>query len=418
MIKNILLGLVSASVFIGCAATNTIVEKKDNAMITVDENQHIVKNKYQDSKYLVTKTFSSISNYFTEVKTDLYENEFVQFVTSEDTILENRKNLVIWKRDSYLNPSTIIKDYLRENKKHLDYKGLALSTKIEILNEYFFKQKQEKYIKNFQRKHKKYKFDEFKSDRENIKAINEYKFALKVSKHEWDINLEQTKKEIASDVLSTLYGTPNVKFISYDPTNEKVYLLLSSSREKFSQKISLKAQPLLAKKMKRDINKFVPKVYFKFDNSNIVLIGASVGYNKKEYLTSFENEFYKRENTLKISSETKLELNKLDIDYKVSSSNIEPPEWFYNLPKSDKTIGYGMGDSKQEAKNSALKEIAEYLEVTVSSSTSTNKKRDGDMLSSKTSQDVKIKTGDKKLEGVTTIKSQKKDNIWFVAVSY
>ena len=46
MIKNILLGLVSASVFIGCAATNTIVEKKDNAMITVDENQHIVKNKY------------------------------------------------------------------------------------------------------------------------------------------------------------------------------------------------------------------------------------------------------------------------------------------------------------------------------------------------------------------------------------
>jgi len=418
MIKNILLGLVSASVFIGCAATNTIVEKKDNAMITVDENQHIVKNKYQDSKYLVTKTFSSISNYFTEVKTDLYENEFVQFVTSEDTILENRKNLVIWKRDSYLNPSTIIKDYLRENKKHLDYKGLALSTKIEILNEYFFKQKQEKYIKNFQRKHKKYKFDEFKSDRENIKAINEYKFALKVSKHEWDINLEQTKKEIASDVLSTLYGTPNVKFISYDPTNEKVYLLLSSSREKFSQKISLKAQPLLAKQMKRDINKFVPKVYFKFDNSNIVLIGASVGYNKKEYLTSFENEFYKRENTLKISSETKLELNKLDIDYKVSSSNIEPPEWFYNLPKSDKTIGYGMGDSKQEAKNSALKEIAEYLEVTVSSSTSTNKKRDGDMLSSKTSQDVKIKTGDKKLEGVTTIKSQKKDNIWFVAVSY
>ena len=159
-------------------------------------------------------------------------------------------------------------------------------------------------------------------------------------------------------------------------------------------------------------------MYFKFDNSNIVLIGASVGYNKKEYLTSFENEFYKRENTLKISSETKLELNKLDIDYKVSSSNIEPPEWFYNLPKSDKTIGYGMGDSKQEAKNSALKEIAEYLEVTVSSSTSTNKKRDGDMLSSKTSQDVKIKTGDKKLEGVTTIKSQKKDNIWFVAVSY
>jgi hypothetical protein len=77
-----------------------------------------------------------------------------------------------------------------------------------------------------------------------------------------------------------------------------------------------------------------------------------------------------------------------------------------------------MGDSEQEAKNSALKEIAQSLEVNIKADSSTNKRSDGSNFSSKSSQNVKISTKNKKLKGTKTIKSQKKDGVWFIAVSY
>lgn len=413
----IFLATTSCLLFSGCATSASIVEKKDNAMISVDEKQYLVKNSYQDTKHLVTKTYSTLSHFFSDVKVGIYENELVKFIASDDTILENRKDLVIWKKDSKKMAINIIKKYLKKNKKDLDYDGLSLASKIEILNNYFFELKQKEHLSKFEQKHKKPTFDEFKSDRKNVEAINRYKYELNKSKHEWELNLEKTKKEVATDILSSLYGKPIVKFISYDPNNKKAYMLVTSSRESFSQKISVDLEPELAKKLKNNFRYVKSKLYFNFEETGIVLIGASVNYMKKEYLANFEDKLYKRDNKLKLTT-SELKLDTLDIDYKIVAADVEPPKWFYTIPEDGTIIGYGMGDTEQEAKNTALKEIAQRLEVVVTSDTSTNKKRDGDQISSKTSHNVNIKTKDKNLKGAKTIKSQKKDGVWFLAVSY
>jgi len=113
-----------------------------------------------------------------------------------------------------------------------------------------------------------------------------------------------------------------------------------------------------------------------------------------------------------------LELEKLNVDYKVVSQDINPPKWFYNLNTNGKTIGYGVGDTQQEAKNIALKEIAQTLGVKVDSSTSTQKKSDGNNFSKRTQQNVNVSSKKIDLKGAKTIKSVKKDGTWFLAVSY
>ncbi|RLA73473.1 MAG: hypothetical protein DRG78_22560 [Epsilonproteobacteria bacterium] len=415
--KTILIS-IALSLFTACASKQEIIKTKDTTLISYDEKAYAVKNSYQDSKQFVKKSYSTVTNYFNNTSDDFYENSFIQFISSDETILEKRKNLIIWKDGNSKNSSYIIKNYLKNNKKDVDYKGLNLAQKMKILNDYFFNMKQKEYLAKFTTQYKKPNFDEYKTDRENIEVVNNYNYQLSRSKYEWENNLQEIKKEIAQNILSSLYGKPTISNISYDPNNQLIYMQINSQRESFSQKVSFKVLPEYAKTIKNNKRSLLPKVYFKFENNEITLIGSSVMLKKKEYLANFTNKLYQRENTLTLSNNNKLDLKKLNVNYKINATDIKNPEWFYNLPEEGKIIGYGTGETESAAKNSALNNIAQTLEVDVKSDISINKKSDGSQYSSRTKQNINVSSKSKKLKGTKTIKSQKKDGIWFIAVSY
>ncbi len=405
---------ITISLFTACTSKKEI----DTTLISYDKKAYAVKNGYQDSKQFIKKSYNSVSNYFNNMSDDFYENGLIQFISSDEIILEKRKDLIIWKNGNSKNSSYIIKNYLKDNKKDVDYKGLKLAQKMQILNDYFFNSKQKEYLAEFTTIYKKPKFDEFKTDRENIETVNNYNYQLSRSKYDWENNLPETKKEIAQNILSSLYGKPSISNISYDPNNQLIYMQIDSQRENFSQKISFKIAPKDAKIIKNNKSSLLPKIYFKFENNEITLIGSSIMLKKEEYLANFTNKLYQRENTLTLSNNNKLDLKKLNVNYKINATDIKNPEWFYNLPENGKIIGYGTGETESAAKNSALKNIAQTLEVDVKSDISINKKSDGSQYSSKTKQNINVSSKSKKLKGTKTIKSQKKDGIWFIAVSY
>lgn len=407
-IKSSLLIISSLFILSGCS------NKTDKVMIGVDSQALTVKNKYADSKYYVKKSYTDLTH---SIKDSFIQSDFINYFISDKKVLENRESLVIWKTGKNYSVDNIIRNYLKRNDKQVDVQGLTISQKMDILNDHFFEIEQNNYKKQFASKYPKPKLDKFKSDRDNIKALNQYKYQLNISKNEWELKLNDIKKVVASKMLLALYGKPVVKTITYDPNKENMFMTIESLKNSFTKKITFDVNSDIAKDMRKNKSVIYPLVYFNLDSDNLKMVGASIIYKKKHYLVDFTDKTYKYDSKLKLTSNG-LDLKKLDIDYKVVSSNVQPPKWFYNLSKTDKVIGYGMGDTEQEAKNSALKEIAQYLEVDVKSNITTNKKRDGDNISSRTNQNIKVSTKNKKLKGTKTIKSQKKDGIWFIAVSY
>jgi len=408
--KNQLI-MISLSIYLfsGCAT--------DNAMISVDNSEIAAQTTYEDSKFLLNNTYQKTAKGIDSATDSIYENSFMQLFISDKSIIENRKRFIKWDSASYEDIDFILFKYFYKKKKKIDIKGIDLSQKIMILNEHFYNQEQEIYSAKFLKRNPKPKFDKFKSDRENIQMVNNYKFQLNLSKNNWLLKLDDIKKRVAQKTITTLYGTPSLNMINYDPNDNILFAQIVSKRNGFKQKISFEVGAKTAKYIKNNKNTVLPKVYFKLVDDNIELVGASIKFNSKEYLVKLTDKTYKRTNNIKIVSQD-LELEKLNVDYKVASQDINPPVWFYKLNTGGKTIGYGMGDTQQEAKNTALKEIAQTLGVKVDSSTSTQKKSDGNNFSKRTQQNVNISSKKIDLKGAKTIKSVKKDGTWFLAVSY
>ncbi len=407
--------ILSASIFLatGCAVSN----KVDTAMTGVDQQGYKAKTSYDNSKFMINNSYTKVVDNIYNVKDSLYESTFLQFFIPDNSILQNRKRLVAWEAGKNYPVNYIIKQHLKKTNAKVDVKGLNLAQKVKILNEYFFDIKQKEYARKFLSKYPKPKFNQFKTDRENINLVNNYKYQLNKSKNNWKLSLNTIKIEIASKTLSALYGKPKITNMNYDPNSGKVFTEIISSRNGFAQKISFKVGPNTAQDMQKYKKSIKPKLYFTLSNDSLELVGASLTHYRKQYLVKFTTQSYKRVNNIKLVSQD-LNLEKLEVDYKVVSKDVEPPSWFYTLNEDGKTIGYGMGDTQEEAKNIALKEITQSLGIDISSQTSTNKKSDGNNFSSRTKQNVNISTKKIKLKGTKTIKSQKKDGIWFLAVSY
>ena len=422
-IKILLTTVAITIIYSGCASSvgsKDLSKSTTKVLIGVDETTYSVKNSYEKSKHIVNSSLNSVKNLFTNITTDIYESKVAQLMLSDDKILEKREDLVVWDKGSWDSAKYIIKKELKKEGSSVDYDGLSLSQKIKLLNSYYFDQAANRYMDAFSSKHKKPKFDKFKSDRENIEAVNRYKYELNRSKYEWEEKLPQIQKQIAQKILATLYGKPKIGDITYDPNEEKIYMKISSTNENFSQTVSFQIDPAEAKKLDQHKNYLKPKIYFKFSNNNIELIGASIGYNKKQYLAHFTNESYQRDTSLVLTdNNTDIDLKKLNVDYKIKAKDIENPEWFYNLKEPEGTIiGYGTGESEDAAKNSALKNIAQSLEVDVDAKISMDKKMDGSRYSSKINQKINVKTKKRKLKGIKMLNSVKKDGIYFVAISY
>ena len=401
----------------GCTVKQTISKKTDKLLISTDNTTLEIKNKYVDTTYSIKNVYNNMVD---SISNNLVNNEFLDMLLPDDIILKNRKNLIIWKENSTVVKSksnNIISNYIKENNLKLNSRSLSLNQKIKILNDYFFIIEQNKYKKEFSKKYPKPEFDKFKSDKDNIIIFNQYKHQLYISKSEWLLNLNEIKKKVATNILASLYGNPKIVLLNYNPNDEIISLTIGSNRNNFKQSISFDLEPKIAKELKD--NKFLaePIFYFILKDDELKLISASMEFENKQYLVKIIDKIKEYKSDIKLSSK-KLDLKKLDIDYKVMVSNIQPPSWFYELKTNSQFIGYGTGETLQVAKNIALSEIAQSLEVNVNSNTVTNKQKSGDFVSSDINQKIKVSTGTKNLKGSKTIKSEKKDGIWFIAVSY
>lgn len=96
------------------------------------------------------------------------------------------------------------------------------------------------------------------------------------------------------------------------------------------------------------------------------------------------------------------------------------PKWYIqnNIPsKSYEVIGYGTGDTKEEAEQNAKANISKTISSQVSSSSIMNKTSDQDSYSKSFISKSEIKSN-VILDGVSIIKSDKVDDKFFVALKY
>ena len=397
------------SLFSGCATFDKAVAPMDSAL-------NDTKVIYHDTSNYLDSSLNTITNKVTDTKSNLYETSLIKLFISDDDIIKNREeNFIKWSSHTKYNSTRIIKKYLRNKKISVNEKELLLSDKMQILKEYFFEILKKEYISKFERKHPKVKFDMFLTDRENIEKIYQYKLALKESEHQWDINLDKTQKKVASLIISTLYGKPSMKFISYDPYEDEIYLSIKSNKENFDQKIKVKVDDKDAKKIKRDIRYIKPTVYFKLDNNNLELVGSSIQYRQKRYVAEFTDTTYYRKSSIVFSSD-KIDLKEQDVEYTTIVQNITPPRWFYKL--EEKRIGYGQGKNEKDAKADAFSNIAQSIKVVVNSNFTTKKNISGSIFTKSLKSDTNIKANDITIENSQVVRLEKKDGIWFIAIKY
>jgi len=400
---------VTIILFSGCAPM-------DRVLTPVDKKINETKSIYNEIKYDVDESISSINQNIKGLTSDFHESSLSKFFSDEKKIIEYRdENFVKWSKKSTFNSRQLIERYLNKNDIKLNEKDLKVSDKMDILNKFFFNKLKKEYARKFQQKNKKVVFDSFLTDRENINKIDEYKTKLKHWEHEWNINMHETHKKVAKLMLSTLFHTPRIKFISYDPYDEKLYLNIFSRKNKFNQKIYVKVDRDLARKIEKNINYLEPIIYFKFKENKLDLTAVNLIYKKKALFAEFTDETYFRNSSIVFSTD-KLSLKEQDVSYSEIVKNIVPPSWYHNL--QNKNIGYGQGKDKNDAKNDAYKNIAQNIKVVVNSNFTMTKKVSGSLSTKHLKSDTNVKADDITIENSKVIKVEKKDSIWFVAIEY
>ncbi|MFA9374750.1 MAG: hypothetical protein ACERKK_11410, partial [Poseidonibacter sp.] len=111
--------------FSGCAITEQAVKTKEHILTPVDKSVNSTKSGYEKTTFFFKDMYSSIEENFSSLKSTMIENPFAHLLLSDEYILENRKNLVIWNSKNYDNEKTILKRYLKEKDIRLNYKGLS-----------------------------------------------------------------------------------------------------------------------------------------------------------------------------------------------------------------------------------------------------------------------------------------------------
>ena len=382
----------------GCAVV-------DKSLAPVDNVINSTKSGYSSIENSTDETLNDLSHGVGDIKADFYENSFVKLFSDDEDILKNREeNFIIWNHRSNYNCLKIVKE-----------NDLELKDKIRILNGYFFDILEKEHIEAFKKEHKMVHFDQFLTDRENIENIYNYKTALNQSEHQWNMNIHSTQKKAASLMLSTLYGEPYAKFVSYNPYDEEMFLLVLSKKNGFTQKIKLSVEKELAKEMKNSIKKVKPIIYYKLNDNVIELVGIASKFKNKTYLAKMVDRAYSRQSDIAFTSKD-IDLKKLDVDYTEVIQDIEPPEWYLNM--EEKNIGYGQGITLDEAKTNAYKNIAQSKRVDVNTKSSLNDSQHGSTFLSSMKNKTDIESKNVVVKNSKTIKEIKKDGIWFIAIHY
>lgn len=396
-------------VFSGCAVV-------DKTLAPVDSAVNSTKNLYLDSANYVDSSYQNASNSVLNTTSDLYESSIIKFFLKDETILKNREeNFVKWSGDSRYNGSYIIRKYLKEQKSIVKEDELLLADKMEILKKHFFDILKKEYISEFQKKTPQVKYDEFLTDRENIERIYIYKSALKEYEHQWNLKLNETRKKVARMILSTLFREPKLNFVSYNPESELLYLSIESKKGQFKENFILKLDKDKARKVKENIRFAKPTVYFSLNSNNLEVVGASISLLRVIYNAETTKDIFIKQNTIVFSNDT-IDLQEQDVQYTKIVLNITPPSWFYNL--DEENVGYGQGKNEKDAKIDAFGEIAHNKKAVVDSRSNVNKKLIGSVLTKNINHMTNVQSEKVIIENSKTIKSEKKDGIWFVAIKY
>jgi hypothetical protein len=218
-------------------------------------------------------------------------------------------------------------------------------------------------------------------------------------------------------MLSTLFKTPSLNYISYDPYKEEIYLEIMSRINGFKEKIKFTVSKKIARKIKDNIRILKPSVYFKLSNDNLELVGIVALYKDKVYLCEIIDTAYVRQSDVVFVSND-ISLKDEDVNYSEVIKNITPPKWFYSIKEKNTKIAYGQGRGSDEAKADAYNSIAQSIKITVSSKFSSKEKINGSIYSTKFQSDNKQKVDDVVIKNSSTLKLEKKDGIWFVAIGY
>lgn len=408
-IQNIIKLSVIIFILSGCAMI-------DKTLAPVDSMINTTKSSYASISNSTDETVNDLSHSVGNFKADFYESSLVKFFSDDVEILKNREKYFIkWDNPSNYSSKRIINKYLRDNNSEIKENDLELSQKMNILKDYFFDLVEKEYIKKFESKHKMVKFDQFLTDRENIENIYKYKTALTQSEHEWKMNIHDTQKRVATLMLSTMYAKPSLEYLSYDPYDEEIFLLIKSQKNGFKEKIKFEVEKDLARVIKKNIRNLKPSVYYRVNDDKLELVAISTVYKGKTYLANVVDAAYSRKSDIAFTSK-EINLKKLDVDYTEVIRDIKPPEWYLTL-KED-SIGYGQGMSVDEAKTNAYKNIAQSRRVKVNTQILLNDTQHGSVHSSSMKNKTNLESKDMVVENTRTVKEEKKDGIWFVAISY
>ena len=403
--------IISILLLSGCATV-------DKALVPVDNAVNQTKSTYQSAGHSISETMNDLDNNTTDLQSSFYESSLIKLFLSDDSISKNREQYYVsWNNSSGHIANKIIKSKLADSEiKNPD--NLKTSQKMVILKDHFFDSLKNKHARAFSSKHKKPEFNEFLTDRENIEKIHQYKTALAESEHVWRISLQQTKKEVAELMLSTLYSTPLLKYISYDPYNKELFLSIESLNPGFKQKIRVDADKIIASTMKDNISQIKPYVFFKFNEDTLEFVGINIKHKNKAYICTIIDNAFKRQSDVIFTSE-ELSLKALDVQYYNVVKNIKPPEWFNNIKSEEnQIIGFGEGINKDNAKKEAFSDIAMSIKTTVSSDFESEKVLSGSTYASNYKSSSKQKVEDVDIKGSKVLKIEKKDGLWFVAILY
>lgn len=403
--------MISISVLSGCATL-------DKAMTPVDKGVNSTKSVYQKTGHSVGETINNIGDGAASLSSSLHESSLFKLFKSDKSIFERRsKDFVVWKGASKYKLKKILKKHLKKTDiKNPDL--LEASQKMIILKDHFFDLLKKQHADNFSKKFKKPTFNEFLTDRENIQKIHEYKSALLESEHEWRLELRGTQKKVAQMMLSTLYSTPVLKYVSYNPYEEEIFFEIEAANGNFKEKIKLEAKKDVAINIKDNISRIQPYVFYKFDNDVLAFVDINLVYEKKPYAVDVVGSAYVRQTDVVFRSGD-ISLEDLNVQYYKIVKNVKPPKWFNKMnSKSSQIIGYGEGISKSDAKKEAFKEIAMSIKTTISSKTQTEQVYSGSIsgISSTTTTEQIVE--DISIKGSKVLKVEKKDGLWFVAILY
>ncbi|WP_440903207.1 hypothetical protein ACMZOO_09940 [Catenovulum sp. SX2] len=380
-------------------AANNTEEKYLKAENYIDENSQKIK----DSK--------------NNLLAGLKENSVVRFFSSDGDVIRNReKNFVQWSEKSRYKGKQIYQSYINKHKLKTTVEHLSNPDKMSILTEFFYDELKRQHLAKFQKSNPTPRFDEFLTDAENIDAIHQYKMKLLATEHEWNVNLAKTKKEVARLMLSTLYGKPQLSFLSYDPDDHEMFFKVSSKAIGFEEKIRISdLDKKTGKTIKNQLARVAPQVYFDFRDDSLELVGIHIKVGKKVYLTDVVDQTFVRNSKIKFTTHP-LNLKEVDVNYTEVLKNLIPPTWYLNTEYGEQTA-FGQGTSIEDAKMNAMIN-ASYDSVKIQGYSVSEQYKQGSIATSSFQSKHTQNVTQREIIQPVIRQQEKKDGIWFVAITY